>query len=215
MRVVTVFFIVCLAMVSVQSQTRKKASKTRKPVVRATVTIKGEPYEPRVYPSESDPNIWNEFTFRNEFIKISFPAIPGELEDSFESPEVDEPLLIASATTKNASYKLMARKLAVSTDEREIDVILENSIVQTYEGGGWRISKKKDVSYEGILGKELVAIRTVAEGEYKHYIRAYILNSHVITLFVSPNPASKLNLEPWSVKFFDSLKVKLPVRSEV
>src|SRR5688500_16793827 len=189
---------------------QRESSKTKKPLVRATVTIKGEPYKPPVYPPENEPALWNEYSTKDGSIVATFPSERGKLSDDSEVLDNREFFLPIAANTKNATYQLSARTFPPIKDNTEINSVLEDSVKRAFTRPMMKIISKKDIYYHGFLGKELIISRTVAEGEYTQYARLFILNSKLITVNVSLNHGvSKEKMEPWIRKFFDSLKVHL------
>ena len=211
MKYLLILILLMSASVASSAQTRKKSTKTEKPVVLGTVTIKGEPYVPPVYPSETDAGIWNEFSTMDGSIKVNFPAFVGKLYDDSERLDNGQRFISLSAYTKNGTYKLLARPFQAITENRDIDSILENTIRSVVIKSNLTVVRKKNIFYQGFIGKELIYTETVAEGIHIRYARFCILNSHVISLDVSLNdPTSKEKMEPWIQKFFNSLRVELP-----
>lgn len=206
--------LVISAVLSAEGQTRKKSIKSKRPVVRATVTVKADPYKPPIYPNETDDGVWNEYSSKDGKIKLTFPAPVEKLYDDSE-PQNDGRLIISmSAYTKNGSYRLLVRPFPAILDNRGIDYVLENSIQLVFVQPRITIVKKTNVFYEGFLGKELIVRETGAQGKSIQYAQFYILNSQLITLIVElDHSASQEKMEPWIRKFFDSLVVKLPARS--
>lgn len=211
MKFLLITILTILASLATSAQSQKKPTKAKKPVVRATVTVKGEPHVPHVYPNETDDGIWNEYSTKDGVIKITFPSVLEKLRNSSESRDDGQIFISLTAPTNNGSYELLTRPFSAITDNREIDRILEDSINKVVSGPIMKIVSKKNIYYGGFLGKELIIRKTVAEGEYIQYSRFFILNSRLITLNVSLDyGVSKEKMEPWIQKFFDSLVVHLP-----
>lgn len=197
------------------------AQKTRKPpvkkpVIREIVTVKGDQYAPPEYPSETEPDLWKEHSTKDGSIKITFPSGAGKhfLDDSERLPDGAE-LVVMSAYTKNATYKLITCPVAPLLNNSDIEEVLESSINSAYSMPMTTIVSKKNVSYKGFVGKELVLNTTRAEGKEVQHARFFLLNANLIAIYVTlDDPNSGKAIDPWIRKFFDSLDVRVDSMAE-
>ena len=210
-----IFVVLGLPLLPVFGQSTKRPRKVKKPVIQETVIVKGNPYTRPIYPAETDPGIWNEFSSKDGRIKLTFPSLPGKLSEDSELTDGGKVLISMSAHTSNASYKLFARHFAPIADSKELNEILERSISTVFAGPRSKVVEKKNVSYGGIIGKEFMILERKADSISIQFARVYILGDQLITLFVIPDkPESQEKMKPWIQKFFDSLSVPLPARNE-
>lgn len=210
-----IFLIFIVALIVPLSAWAQKAKKTpvKKPVIREIVTVKRTPYVPPEYPSETEPDLWKEHSTKDGAIKIAFPSGAGKHfhNDSEALPDGAE-LVVMSAYTKNATYKLITRPVAPLLNNSDIEEVLESSISSAYSMPRTTIVSKKNVSYKGFVGKELVLSTTRTEAKEVQHARFFLLNANLIAIYVTlDDPNSGKAIEPWIRKFFDSLVVQVDI----
>ena len=192
------------------AQTRRKPIQVKKPVITATVTVKGEPYAPPVFPAETDEGIWNDVQIGDGRINLTFPSTPETLEKSADVLESGGQLASVSAYTKHGSYKAYTRPVAPLTSNRDIDDVLERSIADAFSGPNAKVLQMTTVHYDGVRGKEFVAAVKKSGTTRVQYIRAFILGNLMVSLMVEiDDRANEEKMKPWIQKFFDSLSVPL------
>lgn len=177
-------------------------------MIKATVTVKGEPYTLPVYPAETHAGIWNEYKTQDGRIKLTFPSLPDKLTEDSEPLGNGQSLITVGANTRHGRYRVLARPFDSLIENRDIDLILENSIKSSYSGPDVKVLQKRNVFYDGVVGKEFVAVLKRAEGEHVQYIRSFLLDSRMIILIVEiDDRSSEEKMKPWIQRFFDSLTV--------
>jgi hypothetical protein len=212
----SIVIVLMVLSVSISAQKKGKRSTAKMPVIHETVTVKAGPYTPPVYPAETEPDIWNDFSTKDGAIKITFPAKSGGylFTDSEIMPDGKE-VVVVTAYTANASYKLITRPVAPLLNNGDIDDVLESSINLAYSLPKTKIISKKNISYGSFLGKEVILSTDIGKEKEVQYARFYLLNSNLIAIYVTlDNPNSGKKMEPWVNKFFASLFVILQIKNE-
>lgn len=204
------FFLAVLILVACSlaliGQTKKRQSVRKPSTIRATVTVNGNLGPQPKLPKETDEGIWNEFFLPEYDLKILFPSKPDDLDY-----DVHNILLTFQTSTAIATYSLMMRDFPVLGDNKQIGAILEDMFVNSGEKGGSIMLSKKDIFYEGRIGKEIV---TEKNGSL-YFARFFILNSRLFAISVSvEKKTDRKRVEPWVKKFFDSFLVKVPIVNE-
>lgn len=187
---------------------KKGKPSAAKPVIRATVTVKGDSTAPPpVYPAETDEGIWNEFASKNERLKVLLPARAKNVEWSYEDIRGAEAAFLTTRS-KSARYQVVTRPSIQFESNRDIEDVLEASIQTAYSPPKSGVRVKRTIYYDGVLGKEFEAVYQRAEVTVVDYVRCFILDSKMIIMSVSvEKPVDDEKLRPWNKKFFDSLIV--------
>jgi len=199
--------LVCSVTLYGQANRSKKVGKL--PVIRETVTIKGNlpPKEPKETPiNETDPDVWRKFTFSEHKLTLEFPSKEG---DSFENEIPDlEGVWTYSADTERGTYRIMIRDVAALLDNREIAEVLDSSIAQAFSSRkGGLMKGMREVLYQGRPGREFI----VEEKNKVQIGRVFVLNKKLFAMFVTVEPISRWSdTERWARKFLDSFTVDLP-----
>lgn len=195
---------------SVLSQKSRPARTQKAPVIRETVTVKGNlPPSPAPI-NESDSGVWRSFAFSEHRLTLEFPARIGE---TIENEVADsEGIWTYSAATERATYRIMVRNIAALLDEQAASEVLDDSIAAAYSGRKGSVLKRiVAVSYQGKPGREFV----VHEKGEVQIVRIFILDQKLFAMFVTVVPNSQWpKMEVWARKFLDSFKVDMLVKGE-
>lgn len=212
-----IFFVFVALILYTASVAGQKSRKPRKqPIIRETVTVKGGPYIAPKYPDETEADLWKEHAINGGSIKLTFPSGSGKyFHDGSEELLDGQTLVSVSATTTNASYLLLTRPVAPLLSNSDIEEVLETSISSVFSKTNTQIVSKKNVYYAGFIGKDLVISTTRAEGKEIQHARLFLLNGTLIAMYVTlDDPNSGKAMEPWIIRFFDSLVVRLPAKND-
>src|SRR5687767_14431085 len=101
--------IVLLLLISLPGYTQKKVRPApTKPVIRATVTVKGDGNAPPVYSEETDAGVWNEFASKDGRVHVLLPARTSDVEWLYEDVRGVEAGFL-TARSKSARYQIVTR----------------------------------------------------------------------------------------------------------
>ncbi len=195
MNKILILFLLLISVSFSNAQKRKKL-----PVVRAEVTVKGNFPPIRANPNEEDVGIWNEFVSDNYGFKISFPSKNRDI-----SVDTIREVKLYETPTKKATYHLMVKNFLIAPNNNQIDDYLEDFFVRNINLPDTKLISKKDIYYDGRLGKEIIY---EAKGTII-FSRLYILEQKFFRLMVSlPKKEYKKDFDKWAMKFFESFYVK-------
>ena len=203
-----IFAIALLPLITLHALPQKKAKPTvTKPVIRATVTVKGDGNAAPVYPAETDKGIWNEFASKDGRMRILLPARSNDVEWYYEDVRGIEAGFL-TVRSKFARYQVVTRPSIQFESNRDIEEVLEASIQTAYSAPKSNVRVKRTIYYDGVLGKEFEAVYQRSDVTVVDYVRCYIVDSKMIIMSVSiEKPVDDEKLRPWITKFFDSLVV--------
>ena len=207
----TVIILVVLAGALLSYGQTKRPKRTGKlPVLRESVTVKGN-LPPKATPlNEADPGVWRRFDFAEHRLSLQFPAAPG---DKFENEVPDlGGVWTYSADTKRATYRLIVRDLPTLMNDDAIAETLDTAISEIYDSDSdVKLKLLRNVSYEGRPGREFI----VEEKNKVQAIRIFVLEQKMYVMFVTvESRVDWPQIEFWAQKFFESFKVELPVFNE-
>lgn len=198
-------FLLCGA-ISVTAQ-RSKPVRKKLPVIRATVTVKGDGnHKPPEYVDESAAAAWNLFEMPEHALKISAPAKTGDFEHEKTKLE-DGAVWEYSTYTKNAVYSLMIRDYD-SAPLRHSGEILDDLIDRYFYAGDprFKVVSRRNFTYSGADARELI----IHAGDTVKKHRVLFLNGKLFALTVSVEPRALWpKAEKWADKFLDSFDVKV------
>lgn len=196
----------------VEAQERRTSRGGRQPVVRETVTIKGDfPATQTIPPiKETDPDVWRTVTFPDHKFSI---VLPMRKDDTVEPEEMPNLWSIASETD-SATYRVVIRKFKSAHSFESAREMLDDAIATVYDDGddvNIEPAKMRDTPYGGWPGKE---ISSKGKGRINIF-RIYIIDERMYMVSVSvTDEKSWPNIETWARKFLDSLKVELGVAND-
>ena len=196
---------------SVFAQAKRTKSPTKPPVIRATVTVKGDGnYAPPKVRRETDAGIWNLRSFPEHGVKIELPAKREEVFDEV-TPIEDGKVWEYSSSTEFASYRLIVRDFPTLLDSKGIEDTLNANFDRVYGDGKFRVLSKKAISYAGVPGLEI----TVQEKDMIQKARLYILNKKLLALYVTVEPKQHWPaIQEWADRFLDSFEIEVQSRNE-
>ena len=197
-KLVAGFCLICCFFGAVQAQ-KKRSTKivTKKPVIKAVVTVKGNAASIAPDPEETDVDLWNKFEIKDAGISVLLPAKSDRILD-----DTSGPVQSYQAFTKQASYMIVARTVGELIDDRNTSVMLEELMARTLDGNA--MSEKQDIRYGDYVGKQFVYI-----DRGKRWInRVFLINGYLIGLSVSIKVQDyNQNWTKWIDKYFESLAV--------
>lgn len=196
---------------SVFAQAKRTKPPIKPPVIRATVTVKGDDnYKPPAVRRETDAGIWNLLSFPEHGVKIELPSKREEVFDEVSQIRGGK-LWEYSSSTEFASYRLFARDFPALLDNNGIEETLGTNFARVYSDRKVRILSKKTLSYGGVPGLEI----EVQEKDMIQKARFYILNKKLFALYVTVEPKKHWpSMEKWADRFLDSFKIQVQSRNE-
>jgi hypothetical protein len=205
----TIFLIFVMAVsaaIPANGQTKTTKNLVKPKPIRATVTVRGGSPPLRPLPNETDADIWNAFELKGDGLRMLFPAKNADIfEDSIG------PVRSFQATTNKANYLLAIRELETPIDNREIDDVLESIIKAGFQHPDTRLLEKRNISYEGRLGKHLIT----QQRTMRSIARIYVLNGKVFAISVTIKSKDlDQTFEKWIAKFLDSFRVEVSAVGE-
>jgi len=200
-RIIITTHLIALAAIAANGQTKKTRKVAKPKPIRVTVTVKGGGPPVKPLANETDDGVWNLLELKNDDLQILFPA---KNEDIFD--DVVGPVRSFVAETKTAKYLLAIRDVGVPIDVKGTEEYLENLIKIGFGDADTKIIEKRNLSYGGWLGKQLIT-----EQRAKRSIsRIYILNRKLFAMSVILNTKDyNVTFEKWITKFLDSFHVKV------
>lgn len=199
-----------LASLFVEGQT-KRSTKTRKPpVIRESVTIKGDlpPAKPPL--RETDPDAWRKLRFPEHKLTVEIPA---RLDDEMNMDAEAEGFWSVDSDTEKATYRIVVKQLPVVLDSSAAAEVLDESIASTFGGGQQSADQAKirELNYRGRPGREITSI----ENGKVQIFRVFIIEQKMYALFVTISRRDQWPaLDIWVRKFHDSFRVELPTEDE-
>ncbi|MDI1240824.1 MAG: hypothetical protein PSX80_02745 [bacterium] len=123
-------FTLLVAFAAVEGQTKQSSKGRKPPVIRETVTVKGDlpPAETQI--RETDVNIWRELKFPEHKLTIQIPARASD-DMNMDEPDADGLWSVVSDTEK-ATYRIVVRKLGGILDSKAAAEVLDASISAAY-----------------------------------------------------------------------------------
>ena len=166
-----------------------------------TVTIDAEKTTPSFAPLPKETDPWTELSAVDDGVRVMFP---GKAEDVVRDSV--GPVETFDVVTRKARYGLAIRHLGQLARESDGEAFLDERIADVFGSAG--LAENRVIEYAGRTGREFVSIE-----KGRHLIaRAFVLNGKLVIVFVSVpsvdfDPAFKV----WMKRFFDSMRVDLPV----
>ena len=202
LRFATAIVLMVLTTTLVGAQKSKPKTKPKPKPIKATVTIKADP-PVKPLPKETDADVWQEFTLKDDDLKLLFPGSKEDISDDSYGP-----VRTFQVSTEKASYMLAIREVGSSLVSGTNDEYLEQAI-ERFVDDQTRLIEKKNIIYQGYSGKQIVSD---AQGK-RLAARLHLLNNKLFIMMVTVKSGDyHRDFDKWIEKFFDSFQVRVPVR---
>ena len=209
-RFAVVVLLVLAGALLTHGQTKRPKRAGKLPLMRESMTVKGNLSQKENPANEADPGVWRRFDFAEHRLSLELPAARGDAIEN-EVPDL-EGVWTYAADTERAAYRMIVRDLPTLMRDDAVTETLDAAIKEMYDSAGeTKLKVLRNISYEGRPGREFI----VEEKNKVQAIRIFLLEKKLYVLFVTvKSKADWPRSELWVMKFFKSFKVELSVFNE-